>query len=289
MKTKSLFIFAMGAVILGLSSCAINTNATRSNSAINTQAEQEIKIAGSNSVYPALEVLASAYEVKNPTTKVSILTPSSSKAGIAGVKDELLDIGTLSRELQQEEKADKLEYYLLAKDGFLVATHPSVKNIINVTTEQLKGIYSGSIKNWQELGGPDAKIVILDRPKEEFAEHLLRKYYLGQDLKISSEAVVLRRESELIAAIQNTPYSIGAFSLAYAISHKLPVNYLSLNGVEPSLENIKNNKYPMVIPIGITIKKTPVKSVKEFVNYAMNQAGKEELAKHNFVVFTQKK
>ncbi|MBD2431655.1 MULTISPECIES: substrate-binding domain-containing protein [Fischerella] len=289
MKTKSLFIFAMGAVILGLSSCAINTNATRSNSAINTQAEQEIKIAGSNSVYPAFEVLASAYEVKNPTTKVSILTPSSSKAGIAGVKDELLDIGTLSRELQQEEKADKLEYYLLAKDGFLVATHPSVKNIINVTTEQLKGIYSGSIKNWQELGGPDAKIVILDRPKEEFAEHLLRKYYLGQDLKISSEAVVLRRESELIAAIQNTPYSIGAFSLAYAISHKLPVNYLSLNGVEPSLENIKNNKYPMVIPIGITIKKSPANSVQEFVNYAMSQAGKEELAKHNFVVFTQKK
>ncbi|PMB52044.1 phosphate ABC transporter substrate-binding protein [Fischerella thermalis CCMEE 5201] len=289
MKTKSLFIFAMVAVILGLSSCAINTNATRSNSAINTQAEQEIKIAGSNSVYPALEVLASAYEVKNPTTKVSILTPSSSKAGIAGVKDELLDIGTLSRELQQEEKADKIEYYLLAKDGFLVATHPSVKNIINVTTEQLKGIYSGSIKNWQELGGPDAKIVVLDRPKEEFAEHLLRKYYLGQDLKISSEAVVLRRESELIAAIQNTPYSIGAFSLAYAISHKLPVNHLSLNGVEPSLENIKNNKYPMVIPIGITIKKTPAKSVKEFVNYAMSQAGKEELAKHNFVVFTQKK
>ncbi|PLZ89131.1 phosphate ABC transporter substrate-binding protein, partial [Fischerella muscicola CCMEE 5323] len=173
--------------------------------------------------------------------------------------------------------------------GFLVATHPSVKNIINVTTEQLKGIYSGSIKNWQELGGPDAKIVILDRPKEEFAEHLLRKYYLGQDLKISSEAVVLRRESELIAAIQNTPYSIGAFSLAYAISHKLPVNHLSLNGVEPSLENIKNNKYPMVIPIGITIKKTLAKSVKEFVNYAMSQAGKEELAKHNFVVFTQKK
>ncbi|PMB44270.1 phosphate ABC transporter substrate-binding protein [Fischerella thermalis CCMEE 5330] len=288
MKTKSLFIFAMVAVILGLSSCAINTNATRSNSAINTQAEQEIKIAGSNSVYPALEVLASAYEVKNPTTKVSILTPSSSKAGIAGVKDELLDIGTLSRELQQEEKADKLEYYLLAKDGFLVATHPSVKNIINVTTEQLKGIYSGSIKNWQELGGPDAKIVVLDIPKEA-AENLLRKYYLGQDLKISSEAVVLRRESELIAAIQNTPYSIGAFSLAYAISHKLPVNHLSLNGVEPSLENIKNNKYPMIIPIGITIKKTPAKSVQEFVNYARSQSGKKELAKHNFVVFTQKK
>ncbi|WP_315785497.1 substrate-binding domain-containing protein [Fischerella sp. JS2] len=288
MKTKSLFIFAMGVVLLGLPSCGINTNATISNSAINTQAEQEIKIAGSNSVYPALKVLASAYEVKNPMTKVSILTPFSSKASIAGVKDGLLDIGTLNRELQLEEKADNLEYYLLAKDGFLVATHPSVKNIINVTTKQLKGIYSGSIKNWQELGGPDAKIVVFNRPEEESAEHLLRKYYLGQDLKISSEAVVLGRESELIAAIQNTPYSIGAFSLAYAISYNLPVNHLSLNGVEPSFENIKNNKYPMVTPIGIFIKKSPANSVQEFVNYATNKTGKEELAKHSFVVFTQK-
>jgi phosphate transport system substrate-binding protein len=284
MKTKSLFVFAMGAVLLGLPSCAINTNATIPNSAINTQAQQEIKIAGSNSVYPALKVLASAYEVKNPTTKVSILTPTPSKAGIAGVKDGLLDIGTLSRELKLEEKEDKLEYYLLAKDGLLVATHPSVKNIINVTTEQLKGIYSGSIKNWKQLGGPDAKIVVLDRPEDESAEHLLRKYYLDQDLKISSEAVVLRRESELIAAIQNTPYSIGAFSLAYAISHNLPVNHLSLNGVEPSLENIKNNKYQMVRQIGIIIKKSPAKSVQEFVNFAMSQAGKEELAKNSFVV-----
>ncbi|MER3491850.1 MAG: phosphate ABC transporter substrate-binding protein [Mastigocladus sp. ERB_26_2] len=289
MKTKSLFIFAMGSVLLGLPSCAINTNAGISNSAINTQAQQEIKIAGSNSVYPALEVLARAYEVKNPTTKVSILTPIPSKAGIAGVKDGLLDIGTISRELQPEEKADKLEYYLLAKDGFLVATHPSVKNIINVTTKQLQGIYSGRIKNWQELGGPDAKIVVLNRPEDESAEHLLRKYYLGQDLKISSKAVVLRKESELVAAIQNTPYSIGAFSLVSAISHKLPVNHLSLNGVEPSLENIKNNKYQMVIPMGITIKKSPTKSVQEFVNFATSKAGKEELAEHNFAVFTQKK
>ena len=279
----------MGAVLLGLPSCAINTNATISNSAINTQAQQEIRIAGSSSIYPALKVLAGAYEAKNTSTKVSILIPTQTEVGITGVKDGLLDIGTLCRELKPEEGEGKLEYYLLAKDGLLVATHPSVKNIMNVTTDQLKRIYSGSIKNWKELGGPDAQIIVLDRPEDESAEHLLRKYYLGQDLKISSEAVVLRRESELIAAIQNTPYSIGAFSLADAISHNLPVNRLSLNGVEPSLENIKNNKYQMVRPIGIIIKKSPAKSVQEFVNFAMSKAGKEELAKNSFVVSTQKK
>ncbi len=282
MKKNKLFLIPLIAMLLVIFSCAINTNGNISN-----QAQQEIKISGYSSVYPALKVLADAYEVKNPNTKVSILTPTKSEVSIAGVKDGLLDIGTLSWEFKPEEKEDKLEYYLLAKDALLVATHPSVTNIMNVTTEQLKGIYSGKIENWKDLGGSDAKIVVLDRAENEHAKYLLRKYYLGQDLKISSEVVVLRNESEVIAAIQNTPYSISAFSLAYAISNNLPVNRLSLNGVEPSIENIKNNKYQMVRPIGITIKKSPTKPVQKFVNFAMSQAGKEELAKYSFVAYTK--
>ncbi|MFB2770885.1 substrate-binding domain-containing protein [Pelatocladus sp. BLCC-F211] len=289
MKNKKIFVITLIAMFLAIFSCTINTNGNISNFAISNQPQQEIKISGYSSVYPALKVLADAYEAKISTTTVSILTPTKSEVSIAGVKDGLLDIGTLSRELKPEEKEDKLEYYLLAKDALLVATHPSVTNIMNVSTEQLKGIYSGKIKNWKELGGSDAKIVILDRSEKEPAKNLLRKYYLGQDLKISSEAIVLRNEGEVIAAIQNTPYSIGAFSLAYAISHNLPVNRLSLNGVEPSIENIKKNKYQMVRPIGITIKKSPTKPVQEFVNFAISKAGKEELAKYSFVASTEKK
>ncbi|MCP6762936.1 MAG: substrate-binding domain-containing protein [Fischerella sp. CENA71] len=287
MKNKKIFLIIITAMLIAIFSCTINTNGNISNFAISNQPEQEIKISGYSSVYPALKVLVNAYEAKNPTTKVSILTPTKSEVSIAGVKDGLLDIGTLSRELKPEEKEDKLEYYLLAKDALLVATHPSVTNIMNVTTEQLKGIYSGQIKNWKDLGGSDAKIVVLDRAENEPAKNLLRKYYLGQNLKISLEAVVLRNEDELIAAIQNIPYSIGVFSLAYAISNNLPVNRLSLNGVEPSIKNIQNNKYQMVRPIGIMFKKSPAKPVQEFVNFAMSKAGKEELVKYNFVVSTE--
>ncbi|BAZ66174.1 MAG: substrate-binding domain-containing protein [Pelatocladus maniniholoensis HA4357-MV3] len=288
MKNKTLFPIALTAILLVVFSFTINNNWDISNFVISNQAQQEIKISGYSSVYPALKVLASAYEAKNPTTTISILTPTKSEATISGVKDGLLDIGTLSRELKIEEKEGKIEYYLLAKDALLIATHPSVTDIMNLTTEQLKGIYSGKIKNWKELGGFDAKIVVLDRTENEPAKYLLRKYYLGQDLKVSSEAIVLRNEDEVIAAIQNIPYSIGAFSFAYAISNNLPVNRLSLNGVEPSIKNIKNNKYQMLRQIGITIKKLPAKPVQEFVNFATSKVGKEELAKYSFVASTEK-
>ncbi|MGJ5676316.1 MAG: substrate-binding domain-containing protein [Nostochopsis sp.] len=283
MKKNKLFLIPITAVLLLICIFTINTNGNISN-----KAQQEIKMSGSISAYPALKVLASAYEAKNPTTTVSFLTPTKLEASIAAVKDGSLDIVILSRELKPEEKEGKLEYYLLAKDALLVATHPSVTNIINLTTEQLKGIYSGNIKNWKELGGSDAKIVILDRREKEPTKYLLRKYYLGQDLKISSEAIVLHNESEVILAIQNTPYSIGFFSLAYAISNNLPVNRLSLNGVVPSIKNIQKKKYQMVRPIGIIIKKSSTKHVQKFVNFALSKAGKEELAKYSFVASIDK-
>jgi phosphate transport system substrate-binding protein len=91
----------------------------------------------------------------------------------------------------------------------------------------------------------------------------------------------------LITAIQNTPNSIGAFSLAYAISHQLPVNHLSLNGIEPTQKNVKQGKYQMVRHISIISKKTPKDSVKQFMNFAFSKQGAELLHKSGFVPFTQ--
>ncbi|PAX52984.1 hypothetical protein [Brunnivagina elsteri] len=61
---------------------------------------------------------------------------------------------------------------------------------------------------------------------------------MGDDLKNPPEAVILRKENDLIAAVQSTPNSVGAFSLAAAISQKLPVNRLNLDGIEATPDNI---------------------------------------------------
>ncbi|MGC1248713.1 MAG: substrate-binding domain-containing protein, partial [Spirulinaceae cyanobacterium] len=211
--------------------------------AVVSQEKQEIKLTGAGSPYPALEALAKAYEIKEDDVKISFLPPSQSPGGIAGAKEGLVDIGSVTRKPKPEEDDGSLEYQELAQDGLVVATHPSVEGVTNLETEQLKAIYSGEITNWQEVGGPDATIVLLDRPEDESAKKLLREYYLGADLKTSPEAVILRQEGDLIETIQTTEYSIGAFSLAYAMVNDLPVNRLSLAQVKPTAENVKAGKY----------------------------------------------
>lgn len=281
----SLGMLTFGTTLLSLTSCtAVSTN--QKQTAIPQQ--ETIKITGSGSIYPALQVLATAYEAKAKNTKVIFLPNNQSEGGIAGVKNGLVEIGAVSRQLKPQEDNSQIEHREIGIDALLVATHPTVKGVTNLQTKDLKAIYSGAITNWRDLGGPDAKIIVLDRPEDESAKKLLRQYYLGNELKTTDKAVILQQEAELIAALQDTPYSIGAFSLAYAITHKLPANRLSLDGIAPTADNLHAGKYQMVRHMGIVFKHSPGKTAQGFIDFALSKNGAEELVKFGFVPSTAK-
>lgn len=243
-----------------------------------------LNIGSSSSTVALVQILATHYESTSKNTKIHQLEPGQSENAIAGVEQQIIDIAAISKTLKPEENDGTLEFRKIARDAILVATHPSVTGVKNLRTNDIKAIYSGTLSNWKALGGPDAKILVFDRPEDESAKRLLRKYYLGTDLKNSPEAVVFRKEGELIGAIQSTPYSIGAFSLAYAISHHLAVNHLSLNNIEPTPVNVKAGKYQMVRTIGIIWHKNPSEPTQEMIKYIFSASGTRVLEQSGFVV-----
>ncbi len=286
---QSLVILALSAIaLLALPSCTTSGSApvptATPNVATSTQAS--IKVGGSSSTLGLIKVLQDYYESSVKNVKITQLEPGQSENIIDGIKQKLVDLGAISKTLKPEENDGSLESREVAHDALLVATHPSVTGVKNLTTEDLKGIYSGAIANWKQVGGNDAKIVLLDRPEDESAKRLLRKHYLGTDLKSSPEAVVLRKEGELVQAIQSTPDSIGAFSLAHAISHKLSVNRLSLNGIEPTRENVKAGKYPMVRTISIVWHKNPTEATQALIQYISSPPGINAMEQSGFIYVT---
>ncbi|MDJ0674917.1 MAG: substrate-binding domain-containing protein [Calothrix sp. MO_167.B42] len=285
MKQNIIFtVFSLGTCLTGIMGCSTSNTATQAE----VKTHKEIKVNGSGSTYPAIKALAKAYETNNSHIKITFLPESQSGSGIAAVKKGIVEIGTVSRRLKPTEDDGSIVYGQLAQDALVVATHPSVKGVTNLQTSQLKAIYSGKVTNWRKLGGPDAKIILLDRPEDESAKKLLRQYYLGKELKNAPAAVIMRQEGELINAVQNTPYSIGAFSLAYAISNKLPVNRLSLNGVEPTPANVEAGKYKMVRNIGIVRSKKPSATTQGFFDFAFSNKGGNVLRQSAFAPSTQK-
>ncbi len=277
----------IGITLLGLCSCTSipSTDITNSNQITNpvdTQAKTVIKIGGSSSTVTVLKLLAQAYQLQNKTVKVEFISNSQSEGAIAALKNDVIDIAGSSHQPKPEEDNGKIKYREIAQDLLLVATHNSVKGVNNLSTKQLKAIYKGDITNWRELGGADANIVVLDRPEDESAKKLLRKYYLGEE-KTTTKAVILNKEGELIETLQSTPNSIGAFSLAYSLINQLPVNRLSLNGIAPQAQNFASGQYQMVRHIGILSDKVPPATTQGFIDFILSKEGEKLLQKNGFV------
>lgn len=277
----------IGCLLLGL--CGCNATASHNspassqvNQSTDAQSQKIIKIGGSSSTAPVLKLLAKAYQAKNNTVKIEFIANSQSEGAIAALKNDIIDIAGSSHQLKPEEDNGQIQYRELAKDLLVVATHSSVKGVTNLSTKQLKAIYRGEITNWRKLGGANAQIIVLDRPEDESAKKLLRKYYLGAD-KTSSKAVILNKEGELIETLKTTPNSIGAFSLAYSLINKLSVNRLSLDGIAPQAENFTNGQYKMVRHIGIIWEKKPTASTQDFINFIFSPEGSEILQTNGFI------
>jgi phosphate transport system substrate-binding protein len=287
---KHLFVLALGTIALcTLPSCTAPTppSATIAPAPAASPSQASIKIGGSSSTANLLSLLENKFTPTAPNIKITQLEPGQSESIIEGIKLKVVDVGGISKSALEVKKKDKaLEAREIAQDLLLVATHPSVVGVKNLTTDHLKGIYSGTIKNWQEIGGPDAPIVLLDRPEDESAKRLLRKHYLGADLQNSPEAVVFRKEGELIQAIQATPYSIGAFSRAYAIGHQLTVHRLSLNGFAPTPESFKAGNYPMVRQICLVWHTQPSEATQRLIQYIASPPAISAMAEAGFIPMT---
>lgn len=287
---KVIFIASVGILILGLSSCTPvipndGNQISQISSQRDAQPQQIVKIASSSAMATVLKLLAEAYQANNKTVKFEFVSLSQSQGALGALKNDIIDIAGITHRLKPEEDNGKIQYRELAKDLLLVATHSSVQGVTNLTTKDLRAIYRGEIANWKELGGPDATILVLDRPEDESAKRLLRQYYLSQD-KTTSKAIILNKEGELIQTLQDTPYSIGAFSLAYSSINKLPVNRLSLNGVAPSAENFIKGEYPMVREMGLVWDKVPSAATQGFIDFIFSPEGVKVLQNNGFVPVT---
>ncbi len=243
---------------------------------------QTIKIGGSSEAYKMMEIFTDAYAAETNTVEFKFLQPSQTSGGVQGVKDGVIDIGLTSRELTESEQDGTIQYRAIARSPMLLATHESVSSVKNLTTEQINGIYSGKIKNWQELGGPNAEIIVLDLPEDKAEKKLLRKHYLG-NLKITDRAILFLEEYQLIQGLVATPYSIGVVAKGEELSEEY-MHILNLDGSSASLENITQGKYKLLYTIGVVFSKQPNPATQDFLNYFFRELSQEKLAPYGYLL-----
>lgn len=108
-----------------------------------------ISVAGSTSVGPVMQVLAEKYMELNKNVTIEVQQTGSS-AGMTSAIEGACDIGMASREVKDSEKSQGLKETTIAMDGIAVIVNLD-NEIDNLTSDQILKIYTGEIKNWDDV------------------------------------------------------------------------------------------------------------------------------------------
>lgn len=248
---------------------------------INTESQYErIDIAGSTSVQPVAEALAQEYMKTHPKVKINV-QGGGSGLGIRSVSQDIIAIGTSSKILKTNEKGS-LQEYVIGKEGIVIAVNFN-NPVDDLSKEQLKDVFSGKIKNWNELGGPNASINVVVREDGSGTRKAFEDIVMGKDTKVRSDAIVQTSTESVKLTVKQDPNAIGYISLVHMSSD---VNAVKLNGISPSLETIVDGTYKLQRPFLFLTNGEPKGAVKEFIDWCLSPEGQKIVAKEKVVPVT---
>ncbi len=235
-----------------------------------------IEIAGSTSVQPVAEKLAEKYMEKHPNVKINV-QGGGSGMGIRTAQQGIVDIGTSSKKLKDNEK-DGLQDFVIGTDGIVIALNTE-NNVTDLSTEQLRDIFSGKITNWKEVGGPDATIHVIVRESGSGTLSSFKSLVMKKT-NITSDAIVQGSTEAVKQAIKQDPYAIGFVSLSHMSSD---VKAIEVDGITPSETTIADGSYPLQVPFLFLTKGDPKGITKDFIDWVFSAEGQAIIREEKIV------
>ena len=180
------------------------------------------------------------------------------------------------------------EYTQIGSEAFVFFVHKD-NPIDSLTLEQIKGIYSGEITNWSEVGGNNEKIVPFQRNEGSGSQSMLIRLMgdtpiVEPDMKerIGGMGGII----EEVADYKNRSTSIG-FSFRFyveGIIQNPDIKMIAIDGIAPTKENIQNGSYPIIAPVyAVTYKDNPNKNVYQLIDWILSEEGQYIIDKTGYV------
>lgn len=279
MKKTFVFLFLIFTVITGLGEAR----------------ENFIQVKGSDTMVNLAQAWAERYMERNPGEFVAV-TGGGSGTGIAALISGTCDIALSSRVIKEKEitllKQKGIEPFEVRAglDGIAVVVNP--KNPVDkLTLDELGKIFTGRLTNWKEVGGEDAKIVVLSREVNSgthvyFKEHVLRKNDPNAKEEFVATALLLPSSQAIADEVAQNPNAIGYYGMGYISPKQKPILVAkdeSSEYIPPTIENVRNGRYPISRPLFLYTQGEPQGLIKKIIDFILSQEGQEIVLETDFV------
>ena len=267
MMSSAGYLVTMGRL---LTSLLLSTTLFLSPASAWGQLAGNLVIVGNGPEQPTMEALARAFEKANPRTYVDVLWDEDSPP-LQSVKTGRAHIAVTGVE------DHTLTATQIGWDGIGILVHLS-NFTKEITSQQLAGIFSGTIKEWAEVGGPKTRILLINRPENQNIREAFEAQ-LGIVGSISQTATMITTDDMVIKTVVGTlpPLSAAAYiSLSTgssAVTQGVAVRLLRVDRVEPELPTVKDGRYRLRRPLLLLSKNVPNPLVDAFANFALSPPG----------------
>ena len=237
-----------------------------------------IKVAGGTAHIPVMKEAAKRIMTRYQDIVITV-AGGGSGVGIKQVGEGLVDIGNSGRKPKPEEiEKFKLKMFQWAIDGVGVVVNPANK-VQSLTKDQLKDIFSGKIDNWSVLGGVKHAITVYTRDEASGTRAVFWEKALDKE-NIGTKALFVPSNGAMKTAIANDPYAIGYVSVGHMDETVAPV---ALDGVTPTLDNVKSGRYKIARGLYSNTKGDPSGLTLLFINYLFSPEGQKIASEKGFI------
>ena len=244
---------------------------------------KDIVISGSTTIHPIMERVSRAYEKKNDEHMV--LRSNGSHNGIQDLIESRCHIATSSSKItganlsNARSKGVSLKEFIFAYDVVVPIVHPG-NPVANLTLEQLRKIYEGSITSWGDVGGSQNNILVVARDQSSGTGDVWNRIVMesGDVRKDHQEKTA---NSEVLAYVAKHPNAIGYISIGYANNE---IKALSINGYLPALETGNGHGYPIRRSLYLYVDEKRFSfEIKSFIIYLLSRDGQDMVRTSGFI------
>ncbi len=248
-----------------------------------------VQLKGSDTILNVSQAVAEEFMNQNKGARVAV-SGGGSGTGIAAKINKTIDIAMASRKMKDKEwdKSEEvgldIQEITIGFDGITVVVNKD-NPIKNLSKDQLRSIFIGEVTNWKEIGGNDEKIIVLSRDSSSgthayFKNDVLRKGDKKGTEEYGENTLYLPSNEALKQEARSSKGAIAYIGMGYMDD---TVKAISVEGVEPTAENVANKSYPIARGVYWYVDKNIGGTAKELLDFMLSESGQAIVKKEGFV------